>query len=59
MPEAWIELECPACGVDWEANPADLPAPGEDFECRSCGAERPTSEFAKTTRGLEILAEFH
>ncbi|MFB6310985.1 MAG: hypothetical protein ABEH64_07360 [Salinirussus sp.] len=59
MNEAWIELQCPACGEDWEANPAELPAPDERFRCNHCGEERPTGEFALTTRGFEILEEFH
>jgi predicted RNA-binding Zn-ribbon protein involved in translation (DUF1610 family) len=59
MREAWIDLECSHCGEIWEANPADLPAPVEPFTCPHCGQNGTTSEFAKTTRGFEILAEFH
>jgi len=59
MPEAWITLECPECGEDWEANPADLPAPDDAFTCNHCGKTHPISEFAKTKRGFEILESFH
>lgn len=59
MPEAWVQLRCPACGESWEANPSDLPAPGEEFACDHCDARRPTAEFMRTQRDLEILEEFH
>lgn len=59
MTEAWIQLECPACGEQWEANPTDMPASGEEFTCTHCGDARHTAEFMRTTRSLEILEEFH
>jgi hypothetical protein len=59
MQEAWIQLQCPGCGEQWEANPADLPATDADFPCRSCGDSRPLVEFAKTARGLDIIEAFH
>lgn len=59
MKEAWIQLACPACGEHWQANPADLPAPDDPFTCNNCSEERPTAEFMRTTRSLEILESFH
>jgi len=59
MQEAWIQLRCPACETQWEANPADLPAPQETQTCDSCGETRRLSELAKTARDLEVLEEFH
>jgi len=59
MQEAWIQLQCPDCGEQWEANPADLPEPHRDFDCKDCEGTRPLSEFAKTTRDFEIIEEFH
>jgi tRNA(Ile2) C34 agmatinyltransferase TiaS len=58
MPEAWIQLQCAACGERWESSPSDLPAPGQPFTCKHCEETRPTSEFMKTKRDLEILEEF-
>lgn len=59
MPEAWVTLECPSCAEAWEANPSDLPAPGEPFTCNHCGGTHSISEFTKTQRGFEILESFH
>lgn len=59
MQEGWIQLECVDCGQQWQANPANLPAPGNEFTCDECGAERPVAEFVKTQRGYDVLAEFH
>lgn len=59
MTEAWIQLQCPDCGKDWEEAPSSLPDPGESFECPDCGERRPASEFARTQRDFEILEELH
>jgi hypothetical protein len=59
MPEAWIQLHCPACSENWERSPSDLPTPGTEFECPHCGAHRQVAEFMKTQRDLEIHREFH
>lgn len=59
MPEAWIQLHCPACEKHWEANPADVPAPTEKFQCPHCGAQRPIREFMRAERDLDVLKEFH
>lgn len=59
MVEAWIQLQCPDCGENWERNPTDLPAPDEEFACTHCGERRPTAEFMRNTRDLEILSTFH
>ena len=59
MNEAWIQLRCPSCQEDWEANPTDLPAPDRSFECPYCGESGTMRAFMKTERGLEILGEFH
>lgn len=59
MREAFVRLLCPECNSGWEENPTDMPPPGELFECSNCGAARPTAEFMRTTRDLEILEEFH
>lgn len=58
MSEAWIQLQCPNCEERWEANPSDLPEPSTSRTCEHCGASRPTAEFMKTKRDLEILEEF-
>jgi hypothetical protein len=59
MPEAWIQLSCPACESHWEANPVDLPPSDQDFECQHCQTTRPVAEFMRTQRDLEILKQFH
>ncbi len=59
MPEAWIQLRCPECEEHWEENPADLPTPEKEFQCRHCNARHPVSEFMRAKRDLEILQEFH
>ena len=59
MPEAWIQLRCPECEEQWEANPTELPAPQREFTCNHCETARPTAEFMKTMRDLEILESFH
>lgn len=59
MPEAWISVQCPECGDVWEDSPNDLPAPDVEFHCPKCEAIRPTSEFMKTHRDLEILRDFY
>lgn len=59
MSEAWVELACPDCADEWQANPSDLPSPGEQLTCDGCGAVRPTAEFLRTQRALEILEQFH
>lgn len=57
--EAWIQLLCPSCSEGWEANPSDLPEPGDPYQCPSCGVHRPVAEFARTQRDFEILEAFH
>lgn len=59
MQEAWIPLQCPACGERWEESPSDLPAPNNEFVCVECNSKRSIAEFIETQRGLEILKEFH
>jgi len=59
MPEAYVQVLCPACNDAWEENPTDLPPPEESFECPHCSAERTTAEFMRTARDLEVLEEFH
>jgi len=59
MSEAWIQLQCPECDETWEANPGDLPVPGERFVCNHCGVSRPVAEFMRTQRSFEILETFH
>jgi len=59
MNPAWIDLTCPDCDEDWEAELADLPPADEDFTCPHCASSRPTGEFTRTTRDFEILQEFH
>jgi len=58
MQDAWIQLQCPNCDEQWEANPADLDEPAAEFTCDHCGATNHLSEFAKTTRDFEVLEEF-
>lgn len=59
MREGWIQLECVDCEEQWDANPADLPSPGNEYSCDHCDSERPITEFMKTQRGFDILKEFH
>ena len=59
MQEAWIQLHCPDCEKWWEANPADLPATENAYTCEDCETTRRISEFTKTLRDFEILAECH
>ncbi|WP_254271246.1 hypothetical protein [Haloarcula marina] len=59
MQEAWVQLQCPACEENWEANVDDLSDPRSEFECDACGTRRPLSEFMKTARDLEVLRQFH
>ncbi|PSP46640.1 hypothetical protein BRC60_09825 [Halobacteriales archaeon QH_1_68_42] len=35
MQEAWIQLQCPGCEEQREANPADLPGPQATRTCKS------------------------
>lgn len=58
MPEAYVQILCPSCNDHWEENPADLPAPDDQFACSTCEASRNTAEFMRTARDLEILEEF-
>jgi len=58
MNEAFVQLSCPECMKDWEAKPMDLPARNEPFSCPDCGEQRPTAEFMRTDRDLEVLKEF-
>jgi len=59
MQESWMQLQCPGCGEQWEEKVADMPTPSAEFDCDHCGETHPTREFAKTTRDLEVLREFH
>ena len=59
MREAWITLLCPDCETEWDGDPAELPAPGNEYRCEHCGATRPVVEFVKTQEGLEIHRTFH
>lgn len=59
MEKAWIQLQCPGCEQQWEADPTDLPPPETSWSCPHCGTTHHVSEFTKTTRAFEILSEFH
>ncbi len=59
MQQAWIPLECPTCGEQWEEPPSALPAPGEDYACEYCDASGPVSEFVQTKESLKMLKQFH
>ncbi len=59
MQEAWIPLECVACGEQWEKPPSSLPAPGNEFTCDHCDTTRPVSEFVRTQESLKMLKQFH
>ncbi|MFW6448853.1 MAG: hypothetical protein ACOC0X_04855 [Halobacteriota archaeon] len=54
MREAYVQLRCPVCGKDWQANPGDLPGPDEGFSCPDCEDTRTMTEFMRTARDLEI-----
>lgn len=49
-----MQLRCPVCGKDWQANPGDLPGPDEGFSCPDCEDTRTMTEFMRTARDLEI-----
>ncbi len=57
MREAYVQLQCPVCNKDWQANPSDLPEPDASFRCPDCDATRPTTEFMRTSRDLEIFKQ--
>lgn len=59
MREGWIPLECVECEEQWEANPADVSPPGNEFACPHCGARRPIADFVATQEGFKILKRFH
>ncbi|QIO22933.1 hypothetical protein [Haloarcula sp. JP-L23] len=58
MQEAWVQLQCPDCEENWEANVTDLSSPDTTFACKDCGHERRLAEFMKTARDLEVLEQF-
>ena len=58
MNEAWIPLECTECGSAWEAMPAALPVPDDEFDCPYCGDRDQLTSFLKTQEGLRILEAF-
>lgn len=58
MVEAWIQLQCPSCGEEWEDAPTDLPASDAEYTCNHCGETRRVAEFMLTQRDLEILEGF-
>lgn len=55
MAEAWVQLNCLACENRWSDNPANLPAPGEQYQCPSCGEYANVSEFLLTKQDLETV----
>ena len=59
MTDPWVTIRCPACSRTWEADPTELPAPDEDFQCTSCDSRDSTGAFMETERGLSILKTFH
>lgn len=58
MVEAFVRLQCPECGKDWEDNPADLPNLRKNFTCSACHTTRRLSEFMRTDRDLEAVKQF-
>lgn len=58
MEEAFVRLQCPECGKDWEENPTNLPNHKKNFDCPSCHATRRLAEFMRTDRDLETLKQF-
>jgi DNA-directed RNA polymerase subunit RPC12/RpoP len=55
--EAFVELVCPECSKHWEASLSELPGPKASFDCPDCGSRRPLSEFARTSRDLEVIRD--
>lgn len=55
MSEALVQLVCPECLKDWEADPTDLSSPDASVRCPDCGEGRRLSEFMWTDRDLEVL----
>lgn len=55
--ETFVELVCPDCEKYWEASPSELPGADEPFDCPDCGERRPLSEFARSSRDLEIVRD--
>jgi hypothetical protein len=58
MVEAFVRLQCPECGKDWEEEPTDLPGHRTNFTCQSCHATRRLAEFMRTERDLELVKQF-
>lgn len=58
MVEAFVTLQCPECGKDWEETPTDLPSLKKNFSCPACHATRRLTEFMRTERDLEIVQQF-
>lgn len=56
--ETYVRLLCPECGKKWQESPSDLPDPSTTFQCPSCNADRPLSEFARTEHDLQNLKNF-
>ena len=59
MSDAFVRILCPSCGKDWQANLNKVPEPGAEMTCDDCGTTRSVSEFTRTSRDFEILAEFY
>ena len=57
MQEAYAQLTCPDCEKHWETDANTAPDTDADFDCPDCGERRPLSEFAHTSRDLEVLRE--
>lgn len=58
MVEAFVRLQCPECGKDWQRNPAELSGLKRNFSCPSCHATRRLAEFMRTDRDLEAVKQF-
>lgn len=58
MVEAFVRLDCPECGKDWESNPSNLPASDENVSCGDCHATRRLAQFMRTDRDLEVVQQF-
>lgn len=55
MAEAWVQLQCVECEKRWQENPAELPAPKEEYRCPDCETRATVGEFLLTQQDLETV----
>jgi predicted RNA-binding Zn-ribbon protein involved in translation (DUF1610 family) len=58
MNESFVQLLCPECSKNWTTNPTKLGPLDSPFDCPDCDERRPTREFLRTHRDLEMVKQF-